>query len=153
LGRRAKDANDNPVGRANNNPILDSMLYVIEFPDGESLEYAVNIIAESIYSQVDDEGRQQMRLNKIVDHQTDEDAVTINDGYVIHNGRSSQSEQRKDGSYVYNGRTGPQVGSDLLTYRNPTQFRLQSMQLEGTLSCNQRLRGGSPTPSRSGIGL
>jgi hypothetical protein len=110
--RQTKDANGNPVGRANNNPILDSRLYVDEFPDGESLEYAANIIAENIYSQVDDKGRQQMLLDKIVDHQTDENAAAINDGYAIHNGRSSQ---KYDGSYVYNGRTGQQVGRDLLT--------------------------------------
>jgi hypothetical protein len=93
--RRTKDENGNPVGRANNNPILDSRLHVVDFPDGESLEYAANIIAENIYSQVDDEGRQQMLLDEIVDHRTDEDAVAQNDGFIIHNGRSSQKRTTK----------------------------------------------------------
>jgi hypothetical protein len=32
------------------NPILDTRIYEVEFPDGEVLEYAANVIAENLYS-------------------------------------------------------------------------------------------------------
>jgi hypothetical protein len=53
---RKHDANGNPVGVGNSNPLLDSRVYNVEFPDGHIDEYAANIIAENIYSQVDSEG-------------------------------------------------------------------------------------------------
>ena len=42
---------------------------------GTVLEYAANIIAENIYSQVDDEGKQQVLIEDIVDHKSDATAV------------------------------------------------------------------------------
>jgi hypothetical protein len=45
-------------GRANVNPMLDTRTYEIEFPDGRSDEYTVNVIAENMYAQCDIEGRQ-----------------------------------------------------------------------------------------------
>ena len=41
-----QDANNNLMGRTNQNPILDMPLYEVEFPWGEITELATNIIAE-----------------------------------------------------------------------------------------------------------
>jgi hypothetical protein len=49
---RKRDADGNPIGKLNYNPLLDTHLYEVEFPDGDIREYAANVIAESIYSQV-----------------------------------------------------------------------------------------------------
>jgi hypothetical protein len=38
------------------NPILDTRVYDVEFPDGRVDKYAANVIAESMFAQVDDEG-------------------------------------------------------------------------------------------------
>ena len=38
------------------NPILDTRVYEVEFPDGQVMEYAANVIAENLYSQVDQDG-------------------------------------------------------------------------------------------------
>jgi len=46
-------------------------------------EFAVNVIAECMYSQIDAEGRQQLQLQEIVDHRKRPDAVTINDRFVV----------------------------------------------------------------------
>jgi hypothetical protein len=40
------------------------------------LEYAANVIAENLYSQVDDEGHHQVMIEDIVDHKKDSSAVT-----------------------------------------------------------------------------
>ena len=37
-------------------PFLNTLMYDVEFPDGEIREYAANVIMENIYSQVDVEG-------------------------------------------------------------------------------------------------
>ena len=38
--RGERDANGNPIGKANANPLLDTRLYKVEFPDGDIHEYA-----------------------------------------------------------------------------------------------------------------
>ncbi len=52
------DSSRNPKGRANNNPILDSHMYNVEFEDGEVTEYTANVIAESMYAWCDEEGNE-----------------------------------------------------------------------------------------------
>ena len=83
---RKRDFNGNPIGKANSNPLLDTRLYDVEFPDGEIKEYAANVIAESIYSQVDDEGRHHLLLDSLVDHIKDDTAIPLDDGYIVTNG-------------------------------------------------------------------
>ena len=39
-----------PIGKQNNNPILDTCVYEVQFLDGHMEEFAANIIAESLYS-------------------------------------------------------------------------------------------------------
>ena len=72
---RKRDMDGNPIGRRNSNPILDSRVYDVQFPDGHVKEFAANVIAECIYSQVDDEGNQYLMLQEIVDHKKDESAA------------------------------------------------------------------------------
>lgn len=53
---RKRDQVGNPIGIANKNPILDMHVYEVTFPNGHMEEYAVNIIAQNVYSQLDSEG-------------------------------------------------------------------------------------------------
>jgi hypothetical protein len=48
--------------------ILDTRIYEVQFPDGHMAEYTANVIAECIYSQVDDEGHQYLLLDEIIDY-------------------------------------------------------------------------------------
>ena len=43
-------------GKYNDNPYLNSMKYDVEFPDGQTKEYAANTIAENIMAHVDQDG-------------------------------------------------------------------------------------------------
>ena len=43
--KRKRDVDGNPMGRENQNPILDTRLYEVEFPDGRTEELAANAIA------------------------------------------------------------------------------------------------------------
>ncbi len=46
-----------PIGRQSSNPILDSCLYDVEFPDGSTESITANLIAENMFSQINDAGR------------------------------------------------------------------------------------------------
>ncbi len=64
-------------------------MYEVEFPDGSREAISANLIAENIYSQVDDFGRQFSIIKDIVDHKKDGTAVSKDDAYLI-----SKSGQR-----------------------------------------------------------
>ena len=103
---RKRDADGSLIGKANANPLLDTRLYEVEFPDGDIREYAANVIAESIYSQVDDEGRHHLLLESLVDHYKDDTDVPMDDGYIISNGNS----QKVGASAVSSGKTALLLG-------------------------------------------
>ena len=59
-----------------NNPFLNSIIYDVEFPDGQVKEYAANIIAENMLTQVDSDGMSTTLMEAIVDHQRDDENGT-----------------------------------------------------------------------------
>ncbi len=65
---RKRNQDGNPIGHANDNPILDTRSYIVDFDDGEQTELTANKIAESLYSQYDPDGNQYVLLEEIVDH-------------------------------------------------------------------------------------
>ena len=81
--RRKRDIDGELVGNSSSNPILDTSIYEVEFDSGETEAYTANIIAEHIYSQVDEEGYTHYMLNEIIDHRKDDSAVSKEDGFVI----------------------------------------------------------------------
>jgi hypothetical protein len=82
MGRK-RAADGTPVGVAHSSPILDTREYEVSFPDGSTDCYAANMIAESLYSQVDADGREFILMKEIVDHQSDGSAVPVNDAYYV----------------------------------------------------------------------
>ena len=65
--KRACDSNGNPLGTANNNPIIDNRQYIVEFSDGDEANLAANVIATNMYSQCDPDGNQYVLLDSIID--------------------------------------------------------------------------------------
>ena len=80
--RRKRDADGELRGLANNNPILDTRTYEVEFPDGQVTEYAANVIAENMWSQCDIEGNQMLLMQAITDYKTDGHAVAHADRHI-----------------------------------------------------------------------
>jgi hypothetical protein len=84
---RKRDSHGTPIGTANNNPILDTRIYEVTFPDGHTAEFAANVIAKCLYSQVDSEGNQCIIMDEIVDWRKSKEAVDDSDIFQIsHNG-------------------------------------------------------------------
>jgi hypothetical protein len=94
--KRACGEDGNPIGKRNANPILDTREYEVEMPDGSVAEYAANVIAENLYSQVDSEGRQFLILSEITDHSKDASAISKDQGFQrSHNGNEVRRKTTK----------------------------------------------------------
>ena len=85
--RRQRGDDGSIQGTRNENLILDTRTYDVEFPDGEVTEYTANVIAENMWAQCDLDGQQHILLEAIVDHKFNDDAVKFNDRFVYVNGR------------------------------------------------------------------
>ncbi len=81
---RKHDASGNPIGIAHTNPILDTRVYDVQFPDGHTDCYATNIIAEKNYAQIDEEGNRVLLLGEILAHRHDGTAIKVDDKYITH---------------------------------------------------------------------
>jgi hypothetical protein len=82
--RRALGPDGIVVGTYHDNPIMNSIVYEVEFPDGQVKEYAANVIAENMLSQIDEDGYSTTLMESIIDHMKDEStAVPKSDRYVI----------------------------------------------------------------------
>jgi hypothetical protein len=64
--KRAHDGS--PIGRKNQNPLLDSRIYIVKFSDGEMKDVGFNILAEHLFSQVDKDGNQFRLFSSIIGH-------------------------------------------------------------------------------------
>jgi hypothetical protein len=94
VSKRATGSDGKTVGTYNDNPILNSIVYEVEFPDGQVKEYSANTIAENMLTQVDSDGFTLTLMEGIVDYRKDEEtAVSKQDMYVVT--RRGQKRLRK----------------------------------------------------------
>jgi hypothetical protein len=84
---RKRDRDGNLTGKAATNPIMDTRLYVVQFPDGREVEYAVNVVAENMLAVCDEKGNQTLLLQHIVDHKKDGTALSEGESYLYLRGR------------------------------------------------------------------
>ena len=78
-----KDKDGKVKGTYKNNPILDTTVCNVIFPDGAVCQYTENIIAENMYSKVDSNGHHNLLLKEITDHRKSEIAVPIDEKFVV----------------------------------------------------------------------
>ena len=79
---RSKDADGNINGTYDLNPFANTMVYDVQFPDGQIKEYAANVIAENMYNQVDPNGHKVNFLDSIVNYRKDDTAVERDKMYI-----------------------------------------------------------------------
>jgi hypothetical protein len=92
--KRAVGPDGTVTGSYDNNPYLNSMIYEVEFPDGQIREYAANLIAENMLTQVDSDGYSITMMEGIIDYKKDPAvAVSKSDMYVVT--RRGQKRMRK----------------------------------------------------------
>ena len=75
------------TGTYDSNPFLNSIIYDVEFPDGQVKEYAANIVAENMLTQVDSDGMSTTLMEATI-RRGDERGLKHHDKYVqTKNGR------------------------------------------------------------------
>ena len=77
--KRIKDGNGNPIGVANDNPILDTRMFEVEFLDGYKAAMSANAIAENLFAQVEPDGTRQLVLDEVIDARVTREAIKKND--------------------------------------------------------------------------
>ena len=80
--KRMRDKDGLPIGTANDNPIMDSRHYEVEFQDGYKTSMAANAIAENLFAQIDDEGNRHVLFKEIIDFRTSGKQVLQQDAFV-----------------------------------------------------------------------
>jgi hypothetical protein len=80
--RSSRDKDGLPIGKANDNPILDARMHEVEHPDGHEASLAANAIAENMFAQADSEGNRHVPFQEIVDHRTDGSEVKQQDAFI-----------------------------------------------------------------------
>ena len=70
-----KDDDGNINGKYDSNPMLNTMVYYVKFPDGSIWEYIANLISNNMFSQVDSEGFSHSIRSGILDLAKDTTAV------------------------------------------------------------------------------
>ena len=80
--KRLKDANGIHIGTADDNPLLNTRMYEVEYLDGECASLSANHIAENLFAQVDDEGNRQVLMKEIIDYHTNGQEVKHQDAFI-----------------------------------------------------------------------
>ena len=82
VNKRLKDSNGLPIGTADQNPLMDTRMYEVEFADGEKASLRANYIAENLFAQVDDEGNRHVLMNETIDYQTNGTELKQQDAFI-----------------------------------------------------------------------
>ena len=80
--KRLRDADGILIGTANENPILDSHMYEVEYQDGTTASLAANYIAENLFAQVDQEGNIHVLLDELIDYRVNGREVKLQDAFI-----------------------------------------------------------------------
>ena len=67
IKRRTTNINGDQVGTYDKQPFINTIMYNAEFRDGVIRNYGVNIIAQNLYSQVDEQGHSYCLLDSIIE--------------------------------------------------------------------------------------
>jgi hypothetical protein len=89
---RLSDADCTPIGMVNENPLLGAREYEIEFLEGHSEGLSASLVAQNLFSQIDEEGVRHALLDDIIDHRRNATALDKEDAF---NTMSNSVKQRK----------------------------------------------------------
>ena len=95
--RKSVDENGQVIGAHNENPWLNTLVYDVEFPDGDVKKYAANLIAENVLSQVDPNSYYTNTMEAILDHKRDGTVVRMADKFFKKNKVHQHSDTQRLG--------------------------------------------------------
>lgn len=80
--KRLRDANGLLIGTKNDNPLLNTRIYEVEYTDAYKASLTANSTAMNIYAQVNDEGNLYVLFSSIIHHRNDGTDVKIKDYFI-----------------------------------------------------------------------
>ena len=80
--KRLRDADGIPIWTANENPILDSSMYEVEYQDVTKAPLTANYIAENLFAQVDQKGNRHVLLDELIDCRVNGREVKLKDAFI-----------------------------------------------------------------------
>ena len=83
-----RDADWDSIGSSNDNPILDTREYSVDFDDGEVSKLTANVIAELMYATCNDSGNKYPMMDSRVDYWKYDKALSVASQKVVHRGWS-----------------------------------------------------------------
>ena len=119
---------DNPLGKADKNPILDTRVYNIEFSDGENAKLRASIITECMYAQCDIEGNQCRLMDHIVDHRKDNNVVYKDNQDVTVNGKGYRKKATRGWQLCIEWKDKSTTWGRLCDKKSHTTLKLLNMQ-------------------------
>ena len=79
---RSMDKMGKVAGELHDNPLLNTLIYDVEFPDGNIKKDAANIIAENVLVDCDSEDHYSSQMSCILDHKYDWTAEKMKDKFI-----------------------------------------------------------------------
>ena len=119
---KSVDENGQVIGAHNDNPLLNTLVYDVKFPDGDVKKYAANLIAENVLSQVDPNGYYTNTMEVILDNKRDGTAVRMADKlFKTKQGKPTQRHKTVGWSFLIKWKNGPKewVHLKVLKESNP----------------------------------
>ena len=99
FSRVTKSLRDNEgilIGIANDNPLLDSRIYEVEYNNGHKTSLSANSIVQVMFVQADDEGNRFVLLDSIADYRTNGTELKQQESIIISkNGGRRRKETTK----------------------------------------------------------
>jgi hypothetical protein len=117
--QREKDIDGNLIGKSALNPIMDTRMYVVSFPNDREAEYSANVIAENMLSMCDTEGNQFVLLKHIVDHRREGTAIPKEDAFIWIRGRKTPRKTTKGWKLCIEWKDGTTSWEPLSTLKEP----------------------------------
>ena len=123
--KRLRDANGNPIGTANDNPILDTRLFEVEYLDGHKAALAANTIAENLFAQIDDDGNRFVLMEAIEDHRTNGKQLDIDQSFIVSkNGGKRRRETTKGWEILIRWKDGSTSWEEMKDVKNTYPLQL-----------------------------
>ena len=122
------------------------------FPDMSIQQYGANIIAENIYSHVDEEGHRLNIMDEIIDHRKGDEAIEKADGHTTNQyDKRSRRITTKGWSFLINGKDGFQSWVPLKGVKESNHIEVAEYARSRGLDEEPHLYGGYHIHSRKEI--
>jgi hypothetical protein len=130
--KRAYDGSS--IGRRNKNPLLDSPIYIVKFPDGDMKDVGYHILAEHLLSHIDKDGNQFRLLSGIIGHRSNGNAVDKEDQMRIYGKRKFKKKTLSGRALEVEWRGGGTAWIELKTMKESNTVELAEYALTNQIS-------------------